>query len=488
MLYQYYEAQRALLNPFSEFASASSKLYRHPLSPFAHTPMAHRVSAGLDLMHRLYKEYEKPPFAINSVNVDGVEMAVQEQVALAKPFCRLLRFKRYSDDLPQLIAMKDQPTVLVVAPLSGHHSTLLRDTVRALLQHHKVYVTDWTDARMVPIEEGPFSLDDYVAYVQEFIRHIGSGVNVISVCQPTVPVLAAVSLMASNGEATPRTMTMMGGPIDARRSPTAVNNLATNKKHDWFEHNVIYRVPPNYPGAGRRVYPGFMQHSGFMAMNPDRHVKSHYDYFLHLVRGDGDSADSHRSFYDEYNAVLDMPAEYYLDTIKIVFQEFSLVNGTWEVNGQLVRPAGHHRHAAADDRGRARRHLGRGPDQGGARPVQRHPAGAPLPLRRGGRGPLRHLLGPSLAREGLPGDAQVLRQVPRRRLRGQQDVVARLAAVGDAPDDAVRPAEQGVGRRFLPPRELKPRAGRRPSGAPAAGALPASPGAGDSPAVTSSRR
>jgi poly(3-hydroxybutyrate) depolymerase len=338
MLYQLYETQRALLSPFAEFASASSKLYSHPLSPFAHTPMADRVSAGLDLMHRLSKEYEKPEFNITSAKVGDIEVAVQQQTAIEKPFCRLLRFKRFSDDISALSRMKDQPTVLVVAPLSGHHSTLLRDTVRALLRDHKVFITDWTDARMVPLGAGPFHLDDYVSYIQEFIRHAGPDVNVISVCQPTVPVLAAISLMASAGEPTPRTMTMMGGPIDARRSPTAVNNLAMNKSHNWFEHNVIYRVPVNYPGSGRRVYPGFMQHSGFVAMNPDRHLSSHYDYFLDLVRGDDDSADSHREFYDEYNAVLDMPAEYYLDTIKVVFQDFALVNGTWEVNGQLVRP------------------------------------------------------------------------------------------------------------------------------------------------------
>jgi poly(3-hydroxybutyrate) depolymerase len=338
MLYQYYEAQRALLSPFSEFASASSKLYNHPLSPFTHTPMATRVSAGLDLMHRLAKEYEKPEFNIHSVNIDGTDVAVQQQVAIEKPFCRLLRFKRFTDNLPTLGHMKAHPTVLVVAPLSGHHSTLLRETVRELLKDHKVFITDWTDARMVPASAGPFHLDDYVAYVQEFIRHIGPDVNVISVCQPTVPVLAAISLMASNGEATPRTMTMMGGPIDARRSPTAVNNLATNKPHEWFEHNVIYRVPVNYPGNGRRVYPGFLQHTGFIAMNPDRHLKSHYDYFLDLMRGDDGNADFHRDFYDEYNAVLDMPAEYYLDTIKTVFQDFALVNGTWRVKGQLVQP------------------------------------------------------------------------------------------------------------------------------------------------------
>ena len=346
MLYQLYEAQRALMAPFSEFASASAKLYNHPLSPFTHTPMAQRVSAGFDLMHRLAKDYEKPEFGIQSVRVgaggeggvDGIEVAVQEQVRIEKPFCRLLRFKRFTDDSQALALMKKQPVVLVVAPLSGHHATLLRDTVRSLLQDHKVYITDWTDARMVPTEVGPFHLDDYVAYVQDFIRHIGPEVNVISVCQPTVPVLAAISLNATQGDVLPRTMTMMGGPIDARNSPTAVNNLAMNRSYEWFENNVIHRVPVNYPGAGRRVYPGFLQHTGFVAMNPDRHLSSHYDYFLDLIRGDDDNAESHRQFYDEYNAVLDMPAEYYLDTIKTVFQDFALVNGTWKVQGQLVRP------------------------------------------------------------------------------------------------------------------------------------------------------
>ncbi|OWQ91840.1 polyhydroxyalkanoate depolymerase [Roseateles aquatilis] len=345
MLYQLYETQRALLSPFAEFAGASAKLYSHPLSPFTHTPLSHRVSAGLDLMHRLAKEYEKPEFDIRGVPVDGVEVAVQELVALEKSFCRLLRFKRYTDDLDVLGKMKAQPTVLVVAPLSGHHSTLLRETVKQLLKDHKVFITDWTDARMVPLEAGPFHLDDYIEYVQEFIRHIGADCHVISVCQPTVPVLAAISLMASNGETTPRSMTMMGGPIDARRSPTAVNNLAMNKSYSWFENNVIYRVPTTYPGAGREVYPGFLQHTGFVAMNPDRHLTSHYDYFLDLIRGDDDSAESHRRFYDEYNAVLDMPAEYYLDTIKTVFQDFALVNGTWDVRGQLVRPQDIHQTA-----------------------------------------------------------------------------------------------------------------------------------------------
>jgi len=339
MLYQLYETQRALMSPFAEFASATAKLYSHPLSPFAHTLLSGRVSAGMDLIHRLGKEYEKPEFDIKSVEVEGTEVAVQELVADIRPFCRLLRFKRYTDKLEVLQHMKAQPTVLVVAPLSGHHSTLLRETVRKLLEDHKVYITDWTDARMVPAEIGPFHLDDYITYVQDFIRHIGAeNCHVISVCQPTVPTLAAISLLASSGEATPLSMTMMGGPIDARKSPTAVNNLAMNRSYSWFEANVIHRVPPNFPGAGRAVYPGFLQHTGFVAMNPDRHLSSHYDYFLDLIRGDDDNVEAHRKFYDEYNAVLDMPAEYYLDTIKTVFQDFALVNGTWEVDGQIVRP------------------------------------------------------------------------------------------------------------------------------------------------------
>ena len=301
-------------------------------------------------MHRRAKDSEKPPFAIQSVRVgepaSGAEVAVQEQVAIEKPFCRLLRFKRFSDDPKVLAAMKAQPVVLVVAPLSGHHATLLRDTVRTMLSDHKVYITDWKNARMVPLSDGEFHLDDYVNYVQEFIRHLQKqygNCHIMSVCQPTVPVLAAVSLMASRGEKTPLTMTMMGGPIDATRSPTAVNNLAMNKSYSWFENNVIYRVPQNFPGAGRRVYPGFLQHTGFVAMNPDRHLSSHYDYFQDLIKGDNSSVESHRKFYDEYNAVLDMDADYYLDTIRVVFQDFNLVNGTWDVKSpsgvsERVRP------------------------------------------------------------------------------------------------------------------------------------------------------
>jgi poly(3-hydroxybutyrate) depolymerase len=338
MLYQLYEMQRALLSPFAEFASATAKLYSHPLSPFAQAPGSQRMAAGYDLLHRLTKEYEKPEFGITTAKTEGVDVAVQEQVVAEKPFCRLLRFKRYADDAKTLQTMQAQPSVLVVAPLSGHHATLLRDTVRTLLQHHTVYITDWVDARMVPADAGPFHLSDYVHYIEDFIRQLGPDVHVISVCQPTVPVLAAISLLASRGEPTPASMVMMGGPIDARRSPTAVNNLAMNRSAEWFENNVIYRVPLNFPGSGRPVYPGFLQHTGFVAMNPDRHANSLWDYFLDLVRGDEESADAHRKFYDEYNAVLDMPAEYYLDTIRTVFQDYALVHGTWEVDGEPVRP------------------------------------------------------------------------------------------------------------------------------------------------------
>lgn len=304
------------------------------------------MAAGLDLVYRLSKDYEKPEFGINAVSVGDSEVTIQQRVEIARPFCDLIRFKRFSDDPATLEAMKSQPAVLIVAPLSGHYATLLRDTVKTMLQGHKVYITDWKNARLVPLSDGNFSLDDYVNYVQDFIRHLQGkygNCHVMSVCQPTVPVLAAVSLMASRGEPTPWTMTMMGGPIDARKSPTAVNNLAMNKSYDWFENNVIYRVPDSFPGAGRRVYPGFLQHSGFVAMNPDRHATSHFDYFKDLMKGDDASTEAHRKFYDEYNAVLDMDAPYYLDTIRVVFQDFNLVNGTWDVKSpsgvsERVRP------------------------------------------------------------------------------------------------------------------------------------------------------
>ena len=346
MLYQLYETQRSLMEPFADFAQAAAKIYNNRLSPLGQLPLAQRISAGYDLIHRLGKDYEKPEFGLRTVDVDGVGVAIHERVEINKPFCELRRFKRFTDDLKTLDKLKEQPAVLIVAPLSGHYATLLRDTVKTMLKDHKVYITDWKNARLIPMSDGEFHLDDYVNYVQEFIRHLQNqygNCHLMSVCQPTVPVLAAVSLMASRKEKTPLSMTMMGGPIDARKSPTAVNNLAMNKSHSWFENNVIFRVPTSFAGAGRRVYPGFLQHSGFVAMNPSNHANSHYDYFKDLIKGDDASAEAHRKFYDEYNAVLDMDADYYLETIRVVFQDFALVNGTWDVKGvdgriERVRP------------------------------------------------------------------------------------------------------------------------------------------------------
>jgi poly(3-hydroxybutyrate) depolymerase len=340
MLYQWHELSRNLMAPWIHQAEANVKLFSDPNSWLSTLPGADRIAAGNELVHRLGKDYEKPPWNIHQVEVNGAKVPVVEQEIVATPFCRLLRFKRYTDEVKSIAAMKKEPAVLVVAPLSGHHATLLRDTVRTLLQDHKVYVTEWIDARLVPTEEGEFGLDDYVATIEDFIRHIGAeNLHVISVCQPTVPVLAAVSLMAARGEATPRSLVMMGGPIDARHSPTQVNDLATKNPLSWFRNNVIHTVPSAYPGHGRSVYPGFLQHAGFIAMNPSRHFMSHWDFYADLVKGDLDDADAHRKFYDEYNAVLDMPAEYYLDTIRTVFQEFLLPRGKWKVKGELVNPA-----------------------------------------------------------------------------------------------------------------------------------------------------
>jgi len=273
MLYSLYETQHTLLEPWRFAAEAARGWFGHPFSPFTYSPLARRITAANDLFLRVTQRYEKPAWNIAAADIE---------VALEKPFCRLIHFKQN-----QAAGRK----VLLVAPLSGHHATLLRDTVRSLLPDHDVWVTDWVDAKMVPIGAGPFHLADYVDYIREFIRLVGDPVSVISVCQPTVPVLCAVALMAQDGEApAPRALVMMGGPIDARRSPTAVNNLAMHKPYSWFERNVIERVPQKYPGFMRRVYPGFLQHLGFVAMNPARHLTAHWDYFKHLHAGDEDSA------------------------------------------------------------------------------------------------------------------------------------------------------------------------------------------------------
>jgi poly(3-hydroxybutyrate) depolymerase len=331
MIYQLHEFHKTAMAPAVLWAEAATHLFSHPFSPFAHTPGSRTIAANSEMFVRLLRRYPKPEWRIDEVVIDGESIPVRREVAIGRPFCHLLHFRKEKH--------LRQPKLLIVAPLSGHFATLLRDTVRTALPDFDVWITDWVDARMVPLAEGPFHLDDYIAYVTDFIRHLAPELNVMSVCQPTVPVLAAVSLMAAeNDPALPRTMIMMGGPIDTRRNPTAVNDFAQGRPHSWFANKVIMRVPPNYPGFMRKVYPGFLQHASFLAMNPDRHLDSHWKFYAHLVRGDGESASAHRQFYDEYNAVLDMPAEYYLDTIKVVFQEFLLPKGKWQVRGGPVRP------------------------------------------------------------------------------------------------------------------------------------------------------
>ena len=331
MLYELHELHKTMAAPLVAWADINRRLFSHPYSPLTYTPYSRHVAASHELYSRLMRSYEKPDWRIDAVEIGDEPVEVTIEPVARKTFCHLLHFRK--------ALAEPGPRVLVFAPLSGHHATLLRDTVRTLLHDHDVYITDWVDARVVPISEGVFHLDDYIDYAREFIRLLAPDLNVISVCQPTVPVLAAVSLLAQdNDPAVPRTLVMMGGPIDARRNPTAVNEFAMVRSHSWFKDRVIYRVPVNYPGFMRRVYPGFLQHLSFLAMNADRHIDAHRQFFNHLVVGDGESSSAHRRFYDEYNAVLDMDAEYYLDTVKTVFHDFALARGTMAVRGELVRP------------------------------------------------------------------------------------------------------------------------------------------------------
>ena len=331
MIYQLHEFQKTVMAPTVLLADTVKFLFTSPFSPLAYTPISRTIAANSEVFVRLMRRYPKPKWQIDHTMINGERVAVTRDVAVDKPFCQLLHFRK---DVPF-----DQPKLLIVAPLSGHFATLLRDTVRTALPDHDVWVTDWVDARMVPLSKGPFHLDDYVDYVREFIRLLAPDLNVMSVCQPTVPVLAAVSLMAAeNDPAAPKAMIMMGGPIDTRRNPTVVNDFASGRPHSWFSGKVIMRVPPNYPGFMRKVYPGFLQHASFLAMNPDRHLEAHKQFYNRLIRGDGESAEAHRQFYDEYNAVLDMPAEYYLETVKAVFQEFQLPKGNMTVRGVQVKP------------------------------------------------------------------------------------------------------------------------------------------------------
>lgn len=331
-LYNIHELHHATMSPVHTLATANKVLFRHPYNLLSYTRFGKTVAAASELVERATRRYIKPEFGIVDTQVDGKQIAIEETVVLEKPFCKLLHFKKS--------AKLKQPKVLLVAPMSGHHATLLRGTVEGLLPYADVYITDWIDAREVPYYEGKFDLGDYISYVMDFLRLLGRDTHVIAVCQPSVPVMAAVSLLnAQEDPAAPRSMTLMGGPIDTREAPTAVNYTATKRPLSWFEQNVVTRVPANYPGFMRRVYPGFLQLTGFMTMNLERHIGEHLKLFNHLVQGDGDSAESHRVFYDEYLSVADLPGEFYLQTIDVVFQRHLLPKGKMQYNGEYVRPS-----------------------------------------------------------------------------------------------------------------------------------------------------
>ncbi|MEL6375501.1 MAG: polyhydroxyalkanoate depolymerase, partial [Pseudomonadota bacterium] len=309
MRYHAYELAHAYISPMRFGVQALHSMAESPLNPFSYTPVGKALSAGCEVFENITRRYGKPDFNIDTMKVGGRTCAVSEHNVLEKPFCRLKYFKR---DL-QRPGRKDDPTVLIVAPMSGHYATLLRGTVQAMLPDHEVYITDWIDARQVPLSQGNFDLDDFIDYVIEFVDFLGPDTHIIGVCQPSVPVLAAVALMAKRGDpCQPASMTLMGGPIDTRRNPTVVNKLAEEKPIEWFESQVISSVPFPNPGYMRRVYPGFMQLTGFMTMNLDRHVNAHWDLFSNLVKGDQDSVTKHQEFYEEYLAVMDLTAEFFL--------------------------------------------------------------------------------------------------------------------------------------------------------------------------------
>jgi poly(3-hydroxybutyrate) depolymerase len=335
MLYHLYELNQAALSPARAAAEACRLLFRNPLNPASHTPLGRGAAAAFELFERTTRRYRKPAWKIRTTTVDGREVAVRTRRLVAKPFCNLVYFER---DLSQARRRKDSK-VLIVAPMAGHFPTLLRGTVRDMLPDHEVYITEWRDARRVSRAAGPFDLDDYIDYLIEFIRYFQGDVHVMAVCQPTAPVFAAVSLLeAMRDRSAPRSMILMAGPIDARVSPTAVNRFADGRSLAWFERNVITQVPWPHPGMMRHVYPGFLQLSGFMGMNLDRHITAHRDLFHNLIRGDGDSADKHREFYDEFLAVMDLTAEYYLQTINTVFLKHALPKGKMVHRGRRVDP------------------------------------------------------------------------------------------------------------------------------------------------------
>ncbi len=335
MFYQLYELNHAALRPLRVAAEMGHLAFQNPFNPLTATPFGRSVAATCEVIERTTRRYGKPAFDLPTTTVDGIEVPITEKVVWAKPFCHLLHFERA---LPP--GRPADPKVLIVAPMSGHYATLLRGTVEAMLPAHEVYITDWVDARMVPLTEGGFDLDDYVDYVIEMIHHLGEGTHVMAVCQPSVPVLAAAAIMEAGGDRhAPATMTLMGGPIDTRISPTAVNRVAHTKGLSWFETNVIMRVPFPNPGFMREVYPGFLQLGGFMSMNLDRHVSAHKEFYQHLIMGDGEPAEKHRDFYDEYLAVMDLTKEFYLQTIRTVFLEHDLPEGKMMHRGRLVKPS-----------------------------------------------------------------------------------------------------------------------------------------------------
>jgi poly(3-hydroxybutyrate) depolymerase len=337
MLYNMYEMNHAAIGPWRAAADMGRNFWQSAANPWSSSAPAKAIGASLELFERATRRFSKPAFGLHETVIDGTEIVVQEQILLKKPFMSLLNFKK---TWPENGAAKSQQKLLIVAPMSGHYATLLRGTVEAMLPHFDVYVTDWADARTVPLSMGKFDLEDYVDYLIEVLQVLGSGVNVMAVCQPSVPVMAAVSLLNARSEScTPNAMVLMGGPIDTRRNPTAVNKLAKEKGSDWFRKNVIMKVP--FPNAGfmRDVYPGFLQLTGFMTMNLDRHLDAHRQLFWHLVEGDGESADRRTEFYDEYMSVMDLTAEFYLQTVDRVFIHHDLPNGSYMHRGALVEPA-----------------------------------------------------------------------------------------------------------------------------------------------------
>ncbi|WP_208998333.1 polyhydroxyalkanoate depolymerase [Roseibium aquae] len=310
------------MGPVRAAADMTRLYFQNPLNPWSHTDLGRSIAAGCEVLERITRRYGKPEFGLNDTTVSGVRVPVRETVVWSRPFCDLIHFERGTS------SYRKDPKILIVAPMSGHYATLLRGTVEALLPKADVYITDWIDARMVPLQDGKFDLDDYIDYLISMLHFLGPDTHILGVCQPSVPVLAAVAVMEGLDDPyVPATMTLMGGPIDTRVAPTAVNDLAVSKGIDWFRRNVVMQVPFPHPGFMREVYPGFLQLSGFMSMNLDRHVSAHREFFQHLIEGDGDSAEKHREFYDEYLAVMDLTAEFYLQTVETVFIEHSLPMG-----------------------------------------------------------------------------------------------------------------------------------------------------------------